>query len=72
MEARAEGARKDDLLRQVLDALPAAVFMVNARGKLTYVNRAAAELVTHEPRGCAGAGFAVFPTASKCRTSSAR
>ena len=50
MEARAEGARKDDLLRQVLDALPAAVFMVNARGKLTYVNRAAAELVTHEPK----------------------
>lgn len=50
MEARAEGARKDDLLRQVLDALPAAVFMVNACGKLTYVNRAAAELVTHEPK----------------------
>ncbi|WP_244577979.1 PAS domain S-box protein [Hoeflea halophila] len=50
MEARAQAARKDDFLRQVLDALPAAIFMVNASGKLTYVNNAANELVTQEPK----------------------
>lgn len=50
IEAREEAGRKDDLLRQVLDALPAAIFMVDAAGKLTYVNNAAVELLGHKPR----------------------
>lgn len=47
--AREEARRKDDQLRQVLDALPAAIYMVDAAGKLTYVNEAARILVGHDP-----------------------
>jgi PAS domain S-box-containing protein len=49
-EARQEARRKDEKLRQVLDALQAAVYMTDAAGKITYVNRAAVELVGSEPR----------------------
>jgi PAS domain S-box-containing protein len=47
--ARQELDRKDEQLRQVLDALQAAVYMTDAAGKITYVNRAAVELVGREP-----------------------
>ena len=50
VQAREEARRKDDHLRQVLDALPAAIFMIDASGKLTYVNHAARDLAEHEPR----------------------
>ena len=49
MTARAEVRRQDDRFRQVLDALPAAVYMTDADGKITYFNRAASELAGREP-----------------------
>ena len=47
--ARAEIRRKDEQLRQVLEALPAAVYTTDAAGKITYFNRAAADLAGREP-----------------------
>jgi PAS domain S-box-containing protein len=49
LEARAEVQRKDQQLKQVLDALPAAVYTTDAEGTITYYNRAAAELAGREP-----------------------
>jgi len=49
VNARAEVRRKDEQLRQVLDALPAAVYTTDANGTITYYNRAAAELAGREP-----------------------
>jgi PAS domain S-box-containing protein len=49
IQARAEVRRKDEQLRQVLEALPAAVYTTDADGKITYFNRAAAELAGREP-----------------------
>ena len=49
VHARAEVRRKDEQLRQVLDALPAAVYTTDANGTITYYNRAAAELAGREP-----------------------
>ena len=49
VEARAQLREKDDQLRQVLDALPAAVYTTDADGKISYYNRAAAELAGREP-----------------------
>jgi PAS domain S-box-containing protein len=48
--ARAEVRRKDDHLRQILDALPAAVYTTDEAGRITYYNRAAVELAGREPR----------------------
>ena len=50
VSAREEARRKDDVFRQVLDALPAAVYMTDAAGKVTYFNRAAVELTGREPQ----------------------
>jgi PAS domain S-box-containing protein len=36
-------------LRRILDALPAAIYMTDATGRITYFNRAAAELAGREP-----------------------
>jgi PAS domain S-box-containing protein len=47
--AREEARHKDAQLRQVLDAIPVAVYTIDAAGKITYCNRAAAELIGHEP-----------------------
>ncbi|MEA2902892.1 MAG: hypothetical protein QOI12_279 [Alphaproteobacteria bacterium] len=47
--SRAELRRKDEQLRQVLDALPAAVYTTDPNGTITYFNRAAAELAGREP-----------------------
>ena len=47
--AREEIRRKDEALRQVLDALPAAVYTTDAAGRITYCNRAAVELAGREP-----------------------
>lgn len=47
--AREEIRRKDDQLRQLLDALPAAIYTTDQAGKITYYNRAAAELAGREP-----------------------
>ena len=49
MQTRAELRRKDEVFRQVLDALPAAVYMTDAHGKITYYNKAAADLAGREP-----------------------
>lgn len=49
VKARAEIQRKDEQLRQVLDALPAAVYTTDAAGKITYYNRAAADFAGREP-----------------------
>ncbi len=46
---RDEVRRKDDLIRQVLDALPAGVFMTDRAGVITYLNRAARDLAAKEP-----------------------
>jgi PAS domain S-box-containing protein len=48
--AREESRRKDDYLRQILDALPAAVYTTDAAGKIIYCNRAAVELAGREPQ----------------------
>jgi PAS domain S-box-containing protein len=48
--ARQESRQKDDQLRQILEALPAAVYTTDAAGKVTYFNRAAAEFAGREPQ----------------------
>ncbi|WP_245509818.1 sensor histidine kinase [Rhizobium leguminosarum] len=47
--ARRQLARKDEETRQILEALPAAVYTTDAQGKITYFNRAAAELAGRNP-----------------------
>ncbi|MDR6671000.1 PAS domain S-box protein [Rhizobium sp. 1399] len=42
-------ARKEQEMRQILEALPAAVYTTDARGKITYYNRAAVELAGRQP-----------------------
>ena len=49
VEMRRQLARKDEEMRQILEALPAAVYTTDARGKITYFNRAAVELAGREP-----------------------
>ncbi|WP_244919984.1 sensor histidine kinase [Rhizobium grahamii] len=49
VDVRHQLARKDEEMRQVLEALPAAVYTTDAHGKITYFNRAAAELAGREP-----------------------
>lgn len=50
MLARQEVRQKEDFFHQVLDALPAAVYMTDPGGKITYFNRAAADLAGREPQ----------------------
>jgi PAS domain S-box-containing protein len=40
---------RDEQMRQVLDALPAAIYTTDEYGKITYYNRAAADLAGREP-----------------------
>ena len=47
--AKEEIRRKDDQLMQMLEALPAAVYTTDPSGKITYYNRAAADLAGREP-----------------------
>jgi len=49
VRARQELRHKDEHLRQVLNALPAAVYTTDKNGTITYFNRAAAELAGREP-----------------------
>ncbi len=49
IRVREESARKDEHLHQVLEALPAAIYTTDPAGKITYYNRAAAELAGREP-----------------------
>lgn len=49
IRAQAQLRHEDEHLRQVLDALPAAVYTTDAKGTITYYNRAAAELAGREP-----------------------
>jgi PAS domain S-box-containing protein len=49
VRTRAELRERDDQLHRVLDVLPAAVYTTDAAGKITYFNRAAAELAGREP-----------------------
>lgn len=48
--ARDELKEKESQLRQLLEALPAAIYMTDPAGKITYYNRAAAELAGREPQ----------------------
>jgi PAS domain S-box-containing protein len=48
-KARAEVRQRDEQLRKVLDALPAAVYTTDEKGKITYYNRAAVDLAGREP-----------------------
>jgi PAS domain S-box-containing protein len=48
-QAREQARRKDQQLREILDALPAAVYTTDAAGKITFYNRAAVELAGREP-----------------------
>lgn len=49
VNARAELRAKDERFRQVLEALPAAIYTTDSFGRITYFNRAAAELAGREP-----------------------
>ncbi|QKK20447.1 sensor histidine kinase [Rhizobium indicum] len=49
VRVRRQLVRKDEEMRQVLEALPAAVYTTDAQGKITYFNRAAADLAGREP-----------------------
>ena len=49
VQARHRLACKDQEMRRILEALPAAVYTTDALGKITYFNRAAAELAGREP-----------------------
>ncbi|WP_352837882.1 PAS domain S-box protein [Mesorhizobium sp. M0830] len=42
--------RKDNLFHQVLEALPVAIYTTDRSGKITFYNRAAAELAGREPQ----------------------
>ena len=44
-----DGGLSESELRTVLDALPAAIYTTDAAGRVTYYNRAAAELAGREP-----------------------
>jgi PAS domain S-box-containing protein len=48
--AERESKRKDALLREILEALPAAVYTTDEKGAITYYNQAAAELAGREPQ----------------------
>jgi PAS domain S-box-containing protein len=43
------GGAESDLYRSILDVLPAAIYATDAEGKVTYFNRAAAEMAGREP-----------------------
>ncbi|MCX7355354.1 MAG: PAS domain S-box protein [Alphaproteobacteria bacterium] len=47
--AQDEARNKDDLFRQILEALPAAIYTIDAAGKINYYNRAAVELAGRTP-----------------------
>ena len=49
VEVRRQLAHKDKEMHQILEALPAAVYTTDAQGRITYYNRAAAELAGREP-----------------------
>ena len=76
VNAKASLRHKDEQLRQVLDALPAAVYTTDPKGKITYYNRAAAELAGREPEVGKddGASLSAFIrlTARCCPTTNAR
>jgi PAS domain S-box-containing protein len=46
---KSEAAENGALFRQLLDALPAAIYTTDAKGVLTYYNRAAVDLAGREP-----------------------
>jgi PAS domain S-box-containing protein len=46
---RAQVTESAAMLQQILDALPAAVYTTDAKGRVTYCNRAAVELAGREP-----------------------
>ncbi|MEO5756586.1 MAG: PAS domain S-box protein [Mesorhizobium sp.] len=48
--ARQELGRKHDEFHQILNALPVAVYTTDSDGKITYFNRAAADLAGREPK----------------------
>ena len=67
---------RDRRFRELLDALPAAVYTTDAEGRITYYNEAAAEMWGHRPRSArangAARGSCSGRTERHCRTASAR
>jgi PAS domain S-box-containing protein len=49
VRTRQELRNKDDQMRQILDALPAAVYTTDSRGVITYFNRAAVDFAGRTP-----------------------
>ncbi|WP_428413544.1 PAS domain S-box protein [Pararhizobium sp.] len=49
VEMRRQLARKEEQMRQILEALPAAVYTTDNYGKISYYNRAAVEFAGREP-----------------------
>lgn len=49
VQLRRQLARKEQEMRQILEALPAAVYTTDAQGKIIYYNRAAVELAGRRP-----------------------
>ena len=49
-DARAPAAQRERAAREVLDALPAAVYTTDAAGRITYCNQAAIDLAGRRPR----------------------
>jgi PAS domain S-box-containing protein len=49
-QAEQQIRRRDDTFRQLLDALPVAIYTTDAEGRITYYNRAAARLAGREPQ----------------------
>ncbi len=49
VEMRRQLARKEEQMRQILEALPAAVYTTDKYGKISYYNRAAVEFAGREP-----------------------
>jgi PAS domain S-box-containing protein len=49
LAAHGEANSRADSFRKILDELPAAIYVTDARGRITYFNEAAAELWGHRP-----------------------
>jgi len=50
------GGPNGEIYRNILDALPAAIYATDAAGRITYFNRAAVELAGREPELAATSG----------------
>src|SRR5476651_2391823 len=76
VRAQATLRERERRFRELLDALPAAVYTTDAEGRITYYNETAAELWGHRPAlgssDGAARGSCSGQTERRCRTASAR